>query len=362
MFSYLLKAYGLSPELYDISSFGTGLINRTWKITGQDQQFILQQINKQVFQCPQDIADNLEILAGYLAKVFPDYLFVAPIRTLDGRPLVKTKSGEYYRMSPFIKKSHTIDSIENEIQAYEAAKQFGKFTNLLENIDIRLLKYPLSDFHNLLLRYDQFNEACANANFERLNTAAAAIKEVKRHGNIVEIYRQLITSGLLQIRVTHHDTKINNVLFDEDGYGLCVIDLDTVMPGFYISDVGDMLRTYLSPVSEEEKDFEKIVIRDEFFSAIYRGYMEEMGNVLTDKEKSYFIFAGKFMIYMQALRFLTDFLNADIYYQVKYTGHNLVRAENQLVFLNRYMEKESNFQEMIDHERVLFGINNVRTP
>jgi Ser/Thr protein kinase RdoA (MazF antagonist) len=151
----------------------------------------------------------------------------------------------------------------------------------------------------------------------------------------------MLSDPAFKRRVTHHDTKISNVLFDNQDKGLCVIDLDTVMPGYFISDVGDMLRTYLCPVSEEEKDFSKIIVRDEFYKAIINGYKEEMKNELTEKENKYFFYAGKFMIYMQALRFITDHINDDIYYGAKYEGQNLVRASNQMVLLQRYLEKEN---------------------
>jgi thiamine kinase-like enzyme len=140
--------------------------------------------------------------------------------------------------------------------------------------------------------------------------------------------------------VTHHDTKISNVLFDDQDNGLCVIDLDTVMPGYFISDVGDMMRTYLSPVNEEEKDLSKIIIRNEYFKAITDGYLSEMSAELTEKEKEHFVYAGKFMIYMQALRFITDHLNNDHYYGAAYEGHNFVRANNQAVLLQKLSEKE----------------------
>src|SRR5206468_9716554 len=130
---------------------------------------------------------------------------------------------------------------------------------------------------------------------------------------------------LFRQRVTHHDTKISNVLFNEQDKAVCVIDLDTVMPGYFISDVGDMMRTYLSPTSEEEKDFAKINVREEFFEAIVTAYLSEMKGQLTEIEKSHFIYAGKFMIYMQAIRFLTDHLNNDLYYGARYEGHNLIR-------------------------------------
>ena len=147
--------------------------------------------------------------------------------------------------------------------------------------------------------------------------------------------------------MTHHDTKISNVLFDEEGHGLCVIDLDTVMPGYFISDFGDMMRTYLSPVSEEEKDLSKIEIREEYFKAIADGYLHEMQNELTPTEKDHLVYAGKFLTYMQALRFLTDHLNNDVYYGAKYEGHNFVRAINQVALLKKMIDKEKKLKEII---------------
>jgi Ser/Thr protein kinase RdoA (MazF antagonist) len=150
-----------------------------------------------------------------------------------------------------------------------------------------------------------------------------------------------------KLRVTHHDTKISNVLFDQEGKGLCVIDLDTVMPGYFISDVGDMMRTYLSPVSEEEKELDKIVVRDEFYKAIVEGFYKEMKEELTETEKKYFFYAGTFMIYMQALRFFTDFLNDDIYYGAKYPRHNFMRAKNQLVLLEQLLKKQDQLERIL---------------
>lgn len=139
-----------------------------------------------------------------------------------------------------------------------------------------------------------------------------------------------------RMRVTHHDTKISNVLFNDAGKGICVIDLDTVMPGYFISDVGDMMRTYLSPANEEEKDFAQVEVRPEFYRAIREGYLEEMGSHLTTGEKDHFFYAGEFLIYMQALRFLTDYLNDDKYYGRLYEDHNFVRAGNQVALLKSY--------------------------
>ncbi|WP_394801074.1 phosphotransferase enzyme family protein [Niabella ginsengisoli] len=198
----------------------------------------------------------------------------------------------------------------------------------------------MPNFHDLALRYKQFLESLEKGNEERQQEVADLIKQLKSHSAIVDVYNKIKNSNEFKLRVTHHDTKISNVLFDKDNLGACVIDLDTVMPGYFISDVGDMMRTYLCPVSEEEDDFSKIEIRDEFYFAIVKGYKTFMESELTETEKEYFFYSGKFMIYMQALRFLTDYINNDVYYGAKYPKHNLVRAANQVTLLNRLIEKE----------------------
>ena len=327
-------------------SFGSGLINHTWKISGTNHQYILQQINKNVFKAPTDIANNLVELENYLKQKAPEYLFAAPLPTINGRYLAED-GDNYYRLSPFIKNSHTVDFIEQDKQAYEAAKQFGKFTRLLKDFDLGKLKYTLADFHNLTLRVEQFKTALANANGERLKNAAAEILQIEANIDIARVYKQLVDEKKIPMRVIHHDTKINNILFDDNNCGLCVIDLDTVMPGYFISDVGDMMRTYLSPANEEETDLSKVNINDDYFIAVYKGYMEEMGGTLTAAEKDLFIYSGRFMIYMQAIRFLTDFLNGDIYYYTEYPGHNLVRTQNQLTLLKRYLQSEDTFYRYI---------------
>lgn len=347
MLDKVLLHFGLTPSDNKIEPFGSGLINHTFKVHGKGEDYILQQINTHVFKSPDHIAKNLALLQAYLEKNQPGYLFVAPVPTLKGDFLVKEPTNKVFRLFPFIKNSKTVNALNQEKEALEAARQFGKFTHLLKDFDISGLEYTLLDFHNLGLRFSQFESANQNAEDTRLKQAATEIKEVYKHEHILQIYNQLVENNEIPLRVIHHDTKISNVLFDDQQNGLCVIDLDTVMPGYYLSDVGDMMRTYLSPANEEETDLSKIHIRENFFSAVYKGYMSEMGSVLTETEKYYFIFSGKFMIYMQAIRFLTDFLNNDIYYETKYPGHNLVRAKNQFKLLNDYVNAEKSFSQLI---------------
>jgi Ser/Thr protein kinase RdoA (MazF antagonist) len=347
MLENILAAFGIGMEGTTITIFGTGLINNTWLVKSNKGNFILQRINHAVFKQPGDIAENIKNIAAYITQSQPGYFFVTPCPTVNNQEILHVPAEGYFRLFPFVKNSHTINVAHTISQAYEAAKQFGLFTKVLVNFPIDALKVTLPHFHNLSLRYMQFENALQNGNAERINQSADAITFIKLNKSIVHTFEDTCNNIDFKKRVTHHDTKISNVLFDDTGIGLCIIDLDTVMPGYFISDVGDMLRTYLSPVSEEEKDFTKIEIREDYFAAIANGYLGQLKDELTDTEKNHFIYAGKFLIYMQALRFLTDYLNEDVYYGSKYDGHNFVRACNQITLLQKLIEKETRLQEIL---------------
>jgi len=340
MLQQILTAYRLSSEDSTIELINNGLINRTWLVKNHRGAFIVQKINTVVFRNPRAIASNLRLLNNYLTQHAPSYLFVAPLLTSDGEEMVFIENEGYFRAFPYVPHSHTVSTVKEPRQAYEAARMFGKFTRLLSSFPVSGLQTTIPDFHNLSLRYRQFSMAVKTGNPQRIVAAADLIDFIIVHKNIVETYEKILPGTAFQLRVTHHDTKISNVLFDPDDLGLCIIDLDTVMPGYFISDVGDMMRTYLSPASEEERDFASIHIRAEYFSAIWKGYMSEMKNELSQEEKDHFIYSGKFMIYMQAIRFLTDFVQNDVYYGSSYEEHNLIRAGNQVRLLQQLMETE----------------------
>lgn len=349
MIKDILKKFAIEGEDLVIQAFGSGLINYTWLVQHNGKKYILQKINKNVFSEPLKIDHNIRLIADYLTLNHPEYLFTKPITTIENRGLVEPDSSSSYRLFGFVEGSHSYIVVEYKELAYEAAKQFGKFTRLLTGIDITKLEITLPDFHNLSLRYLQFENSIKSATKERLAIASEHIDALISNRSIVKEYEDILKNPQFKKRVTHHDTKISNVLFDSNNKGLCVIDLDTVMPGYFISDVGDMMRTYLSPVGEEEIDFTKIEIREDYFAAIVTGYLSEMQDELSHTEKKYFIYAGKFMIYMQALRFLTDYLNNDIYYSAKYELHNLNRTINQLTLLNRLIEKEERLKEIVSN-------------
>ena len=336
--SSVLEAYELPIASTKVEAFGNGLINHTWKLTNGKDQFILQRINENVFADPEAIAKNIQMIAEHLQLHHPEYQFVKPVFSNDGQTMVHMEGEGYFRLFPFVKNSHSKNIVKTSSQAYEAAVQFGRFTRMLKDFDPAKLMITIPHFHDLSLRYLQFRSAIKNGDSERINGSKDLIETLLQHADIVSEYERIRTSQDFKIRVTHHDTKISNVLFNEQEKGLCVIDLDTLMPGYFFSDVGDMMRTYLSPVDEEEKDFTQIEIRKDFYDAIVQGYLDEMREELTMMEKQYFFYAGKFMIYMQALRFLADHLNCDRYYGAKYPDHNFMRAKNQVVLLQKFIE------------------------
>ncbi len=324
-----------------------GLINNTWKIDDGGASYILQKVNDAVFKSPEDIAHNIAAIAGYLAEHYPGYTFTAPLKTTDGKNIYKDPQGNYYRLFSFIEGSHTRSSVSTAAQAYEAARQFGKFTATLKNFDAGILKTTIPSFHDISLRYRQFLDALENGNTTRIEQSSLLISRLKEYSSIVDYFETIKTDPQFALRVTHHDTKISNVLFDKNDKGVCVIDLDTVMPGYFISDVGDMMRTYLCEATEEEQDSSSLKIREEIYDAIVDGYLQEMGDELSEKEKQHFFYAGSFMIYMQALRFLTDHLNNDRYYGAGYEGHNYNRAANQLTLLQQFMKFKMNRRKFV---------------
>lgn len=335
-----LRAVWNWPESTTYAPIGSGLINHTWKVVAGEEVFILQSINQTVFQRPDWIDENLGLLHTYLQVHQPEYLFTAPVPSVYGQTLWEIGDA-FYRVFTFVPNTHTVDTVETAEQAFEAAKTFGNFTAVLQDFDATQLRITIPYFHNLTLRYKQFQDACKFGNPSRIQESMSLIQELHQYHHLVQQYEAFISHAQTSTRVTHHDTKISNVLFNEAGKAVCVIDLDTVMPGYFISDLGDMYRTYVCPVSEEEKDFSKILVREDCCRAIEEGYLSVMGDVLSDWEKKHIRFSGHFIVYMQALRFLTDHLLNDGYYGAKYPGHNYVRAGNQVHLLRALMKRES---------------------
>jgi thiamine kinase-like enzyme len=331
------KALQAIAELYGWKIEGTthlasGLINTTSLVQTDKGKFIVQQLNTKVFTKPQIIHNNIALVNAYLQKHAPNYLFLAPIATASQVHL-HLLNGYYYRVFIYLDNTQTIQVVENENQAFEAACQFGKFTSLLNGFNATQLQDTLTNFHNPTLSYNQFTHAIATANAQRLKQASKLIEQVFEQEKICQRYVYFTQHTHTHKRVTHHDTKISNVLFDATGKGVAIIDLDTMMAGYFLSDVGDMIRTYTCPVSEEEKSTNLIEVRKLYLAALREGYLQNMHAQLNKFELEHFYFAGEVLIYMHAVRFLTDYLNNDVYYHTTYTDQNFVRANNQLALL-----------------------------
>ena len=327
---YILEKFGLNHHNFDVIPHGSGLIHQTYVVKENlIPTYILQRVNDTVFLNPEDIAYNLKFIGSFLQNKNPEFLFTLPLSTIANENYAMVDSN-YYRMFHYVKDSHTISVCKTTDQAFEAAKAFGSFTNELSGLPLEHLKETIPQFHNLNYRFQSFLQALKSGNSQKIDDSKNLIDWFFLHENVVKKFKAILDDEKFKLRVTHHDTKISNVLFDRSNKSICVIDLDTLMQGYFISDVGDMIRTYTSEADEEEKDLDKIYFRKNFFEAIKAGYLENMKDLLSSSELDSFAYAGKFMIYMQALRFFTDYINDDIYYGAKYPTHNLVRAKNQM--------------------------------
>lgn len=320
----------------EINRFGEGLIHGSYLVSKKNEpEYILQEFNTSVFKQPSLISYNLNLLSHHLHSIDTIPFFPLSINTKSHHPYV-IDEGKYFRLTPYVKDSHSINSCSKPEEAYEASFQFGRFTAAFKDFNPETLKETIPQFHDLAFRWTQFTDALKFGNQQRIQFAKKEIDKIQGHYSIVEKFNSIKSTNSFLKRVTHHDTKISNVLFDSSSKGICVIDLDTVMDGYFISDVGDMFRTYLSPANEEEQDLEMVVARKDFYNAILEGYLENMRDQMTIEERENISFAGEFMIYMQALRFITDFINDDIYYGIFYEMNNYNRTKNQLRLLQEY--------------------------
>jgi len=310
-----------------------GLINQTFEVSSVQGEFILQNINTQVFKDPFAIDHNIKAIGQYYNTNQPDQLFTFLVPNLRGETLIELE-GKYYRAFKKIN-GIALDVLSTASQAKAAANQFGQFTASLIEFPIAQLKVTIPQFHDLALRYHQFEQALIYGDANRISQAKEAILFLQSHQAYVKQWLHFTGHQDAHLRVTHHDTKISNVLFKDDA-AICVIDLDTTMPGYFISDVGDMCRTYLCPVNEACQDLNQIKVLPERWTAIQEGYLEAMGEFLTNFEQDHFAFSGQSIIYMQALRFLTDFLELDQYYRVERQDQNLDRTNNQIQLLKAF--------------------------
>lgn len=312
---------------------GSGHIHHTYKLVTGRGTYIAQQFNTHVFQHPERIHHNLRTAQTHLRNTAPAYSLLVPLANRQGEWLTYEDAAQGWRLFPFLDGSRTIDVADTAHQAFAAAQAFGRLTKYLREADVTHFQETIPRFHDLAFRYGQFQHTFHQASHERMAQAHTVVEALRSFSFLVTDYEQAVAKGL-PLRITHNDTKINNVLFDESlTRVLAPIDLDTLMPGYFFYDLGDMLRTYVSPVGEEENDVTLISVRQPFYQAVLHGYLSEMDDVLTPLERSLLPKAGLFMTYIMALRFATDFLQGDTYFHTHYADQNLVRAANQITLL-----------------------------
>jgi len=346
----ILKHFNLNlaPSIY-----GNGHINDTY-IVHASPECILQRINKAVFKNPPAVMENIKGVTEFLREKIiaaggnPDRETLTLIYTVDGKSYYEDDNGEFYRVYKFINHAKSYDLVENPSQLYNAAKAFGKFQNLLADYPADKLNETIVDFHNTRVRYEQFKTALANDAAGRAKDVAEEIKFVLDREADAGVVVDAIAEGRIPLRVTHNDTKLNNVLLDETtGEGVCVIDLDTVMPGSLLYDYGDALRFGGSTGAEDEKDLDKIHFSIENFEAFTRGFMEELPS-MTEEERKLLPFSIKLMTLECGSRFLADYLNGDVYFKTHYPEHNLDRCRTQFKLVREIEEKMDELNAIVE--------------
>ena len=332
-----------------VETVGGGLINHSYKVSCQlKADFLLQQINKNVFAHPEQVQENYIRIWEYAEYEFTGVHLPAPKYCGKMATLFVDGKENYWRAFEFIEDARMFSVAEKPAQAKATAKAFAKFTAAFGDFNVSNLKEVIPGFHNLSMRYNQFEEAMKGESYERMAKALPIIQELKKREKYKHFFEIITASNQFLKRVMHHDAKIANVLFSNiTGKVICPVDFDTVMPGYFFSDLGDMIRSMVCNEDENCINFENISIRKEFYDAIITGYLDIISSQLTESEKKYIHYSGLLVIYMQALRFLTDYLNGDVYYRIEYPEHNFNRATNQLTLLQEledFLNNHYNFK------------------
>ena len=339
--------------------YGSGHINDTYavyfrKMEGQVHRYIMQRINHKIFKAPEKVMENIVGVIGHLrGKIIkeggdPQREAMVVIETVEGNSFFKSEEGEFWRSYKFIEQAKTYDVVENPEHFYNGGLAFGKFQRLLSDYPAKELHETIPDFHNTKKRYETFQEAVKQDSLLRADRVAAEIRFIEERAKDTSVLVDLLEKGKLPLRVTHNDTKFNNVMIDDEtGKGICVIDLDTVMPGLSLYDFGDSIRTGANTGEEDEKDLSKITLSLKLFEQFTKGFLEATGGSLTSLELEYLPFSAKMMTLENSIRFLTDYLKGDIYYKVHREGHNLDRARTQIKLVLDIEEKMEQMKKII---------------
>lgn len=321
-------------DVLNAKPFGSGHINDTFKVETNDGPVILQKINTEIFKDADGMMCNIKKVTEHLAS----------IEKITYRVLAYEKP---WRVLSFIDGTHSIDVIEEPAQAFTAGQAFGAFQNDLANFQASDLVETIPKFHNTIWRIEELDMAAKADKLDRL-------KNIRREMDFVDMYRsqagtilKLMDKGDIPVRITHNDTKINNVMLDDEtGQAIAVVDLDTVMPGCALYDFGDMVRTATASAEEDETDLNKVYSRIDYFEALVKGYLSQ-AKFLNKAEIENLVFSGILITFTIGIRFLTDYLAGDVYFKTDYEEHNLVRCRTQFKMIESIENQREEYERIV---------------
>ncbi len=339
----IIGAFSIQGNLVSIKANNQGHINSTFisafEENGKKKKYTHQRINSTVFPHPDEVMSNIVSVTEHIRKKTENLpeaerRVLRVIKAKDGKPFTIDGNGMYWRTYLFVDGVDTYDRVPNADISYSLGKGIGNFQSQLSDFDSTTLFTVIPHFHDMGMRFSQLRNAMKINHENRMSLVQKELEFLFDNEERGKRIWDSFENGTLPMRVTHNDTKINNVLFSkETGEALCVIDLDTIMPGTILFDTGDMIRTACSTADEDEKETEKMEFSIPFYKALYEGYMESAGSFLTEKEKEGIKESGRTITQIMAVRFLTDYLQGDTYYKIAYPDHNLVRARTQIALM-----------------------------
>ncbi|MHC1702605.1 MAG: phosphotransferase enzyme family protein [Tenuifilaceae bacterium] len=337
MHKSIVNSFDIKGNIIQIEPFGSGHINDTYRVIlsdGDSHSFILQRVNHHIFPDIDKLSSNIQRVTNHLqASADKRFQVMSLIPAKDKKLSVQTEDGNFWRLFTFIPDSQSFDLAPSASFAIEAGTAYGWFIKTLSNLPEPRLYEIIPGFHNLGLRISQLKSALAENKADRARSCNDVVDfYISRCNEMIE-FDSLVGTKEVPLRITHNDTKINNVLFSSDGKAKSVIDLDTVMPGIVHYDFGDAIRTISATALEDENDLSLVGINIELYKAFTKGFLKEVGESLTSTELKYLPKAPRMMAFIMGIRFLADYLRGDTYYKVKHPEHNIQRAKNQMALM-----------------------------
>ena len=354
------KQFQIYGEILHAETLKIGHINETYSATydqgGMRVRYIHQRINKGVFKNPVAVMKNVMRVTTHIRRrleaerardITRRSLIVIPTR--DGMPYYIRNGSEYWRTFVFVEGVQTFEAVQSPEQAFQAGRAFGEFQSLLTDLQGGRLVETIPSFHNTRKRFTSLQQVVARDHYNRARNAAAEINFALAHEHIVDVILGAMAKGRIPERVTHNDTKFNNVMLDTlTGEARCVVDLDTVMPGCALYDFGDMVRTTTSPTLEDERDLSKVRMHLPMFKQLAEGYLSTAGSFLIRAERDLMAFSGKLITFEIGIRFLTDYLGGDTYFRIHRPDHNLERCRTQFKLVDSIEKQEAAMQKCVD--------------